>query len=551
MIIKKLLLIPAIAAVLLTGCGETGAEDVSVVFESIEEPIVIEELEPEPEPEPVFVDLIGKGDFADHGIHEECIRIMETIVESDIENGFTSCQIAIIRDGVLVYEKAFGNVNNYYQDGTRIEDGVPVTTDTLYDLASVSKMFGVNYALQKMVTDGEISLKDKIVDILGPEFAENTIEIKYKKGYDESLDTIKQWKAELTIADLLKHQGGFPADPRYCNPNVDQVSQEYDPAFTNVLYTGCGADEATKEATIEAIFKTPLLYKPGSRTLYSDVDYMILGLVVEKKTGMDLDTYIKKTFCEPMGLTHITYNPLEHGFSADDCAATEINGNTRDGGIVFDGIRTYTLQGEVHDEKAYYCMAGVSGHAGLFSNATDIAKLGTLMLSGKYGDQEFFSQEVIDTFTAPVSQNTTNWGLGWWRQGNTERPKFFGTRSGSGTIGHQGWTGTLIMIDPEKDLVIAVLTNKINAPVTNKSANLNKFDGNWFTTADLGFVSESIYIGLDSDEDVEPMLREYGNQLLEESKKKVKRSYGENHPARRNVNSKIEVLQKMGFEGEK
>ena len=193
-------------------------------------------------------------------------------------------------------------------------------------------------------------------------------------------------------------------------------------------------------------------------------------------------------------------------------------------------------------------MAGVSGHAGLFSNATDLAKLGTLMLSGEYGDQEFFSREVIDTFTAPKSKNTQNWGLGWWRQGNTERSKYFGTRSGSGTIGHQGWTGTLIMIDPEKNLVIAVLTNKINAPVTNKKANLNKFDGNWFTSADLGFVAETVYIGLDSDEDVMPMLREYGYQLLDESKKKVKRSMGDDHPAKRNVNSKKEVLQKMGFE---
>ncbi len=534
----------------LVGCGEEESTDVSSLFESIEVPLVIEEPEPEPEPEPEFVDPIERCDYTEVGIRREAIKMIETIIETDIENGFTSAQLAIIRHNKLVYENAWGYDNSYNQDGSRKEDGVLTTTDTLYDLASVSKMFGVNYALQKMVTDGELSVDERIVDILGPEFAENTIDIKYKKGVNVDLETMKRWKSELTVAELLKHQGGFPADPRYCNPHVDQASQEYDPSFTNVLYSGCGADEATKEATREAIFKTPLLYEPGTNTVYSDVDYMILGLVVEKKSGMDLDTYIKKTFCEPMGLTHVTYNPLQNGFQKDDCAATELNGNTRDGYISFDGIRTYTLQGEVHDEKAYYCMGGVSGHAGLFSNAGDIARLGTLMLSGKYGDMEFFSREVIDTFTARKSANVANWGLRWWRQGNTQRAKYFGTKAGSETIGHQGWTGTLVMIDPEKDMVIVILTNKINSPVTNKNSNPNKFDGNWFTTANLGFVAETLYIGLDTEDDITGELDEYSQQLVEESKKSIKRSMGDDHPASRNYLSKKQVRVKMGFEEE-
>lgn len=130
------------------------------------------------------------------------------------------------------------------------------------------------------------------------------------------------------------------------------------------------------------ICRTPLWYEPGTKTVYSDLDYMILGLVVEKTTGEKLDAWLKKTFWNPMGLTHITYNPLRNGFTKDDCAATELNGKTRDHLLDYPGYRTYTLQGEVHDEKAFYSMDVVSGHAGLFANASDVAKLASVMLSG-------------------------------------------------------------------------------------------------------------------------------------------------------------------------
>jgi CubicO group peptidase (beta-lactamase class C family) len=128
-----------------------------------------------------------------------------------------------------------------------------------------------------------------------------------------------------------------------------------------------------KKTLTEGIFRTPLMFEPGTDTRYSDIDYMLLGLIVEKKTGTDLDTFLSETFWKPMGLEHITYCPLENGFSKEDCAATELNGNTRDGLIDFPGVRTETIQGEVHDEECYYTMEVVSGHAGLFASASDLA----------------------------------------------------------------------------------------------------------------------------------------------------------------------------------
>ena len=155
----------------------------------------------------------------------------------------------------------------------------------------------------------------------------------------------------------------------------------------------------TREQTLEAICRTPLLYEPGTRTVYSDVDYMLLTFVVEKITGRRLDAYMKDVFYAPLGLDHITFLPLENGFSADDCAATELNGNTRDHHISFDGIRTETLQGEVHDERAWYCMEGVSGHAGLFANATDLAKLASMIRTYMLNGGKHIQFNVVDKET--------------------------------------------------------------------------------------------------------------------------------------------------------
>ena len=309
------------------------------------------------------------------------------------------------------------------------------------------------------------------------------------------LETQKAWKRALTVRDLLRHQAGFPAGPHYNDPDFDMVPPGAGPPGCNPCYA------LGREATLEAIFKTPLLYAPGTRTVYSDVDYMLLTFVVEKLTGQRLDAYMKENFYAPLGLEHITFLPLENGFAAEDCAATELNGNTRDGHVSFEGIRTETLQGEVHDERAWYCMEGVSGHAGLFANAADLAKLASVMLTGGYGEHRFFSRNVMDLFTAPKALDFGQWGLGWWREGDDQRPWYFGTQAAPDTVGHQGWTGTLAMIDPSRELVVVYLTNKINSRVLS-DAEINKFVGSCYTASTLGFVPQILSIGMDAAGDV-------------------------------------------------
>lgn len=289
----------------------------------------------------------------DVGIEPSVFDTISDIVISDINHGFTSAQMAVIKDGKLIYQNAWGKTDSYNQDGTANTTAPDVTNDTLYDLASNTKMYAVNYAIQYLVTHDKFNLDSKIVDIIGQKFADDTINITYKKGENPSLEDNKKWKQELTVRDILRHQAGFPADPQYHNDAFDQSEQKPNPAVTNVLYSGSDGTSETKQKTLESICKTPLMYKPGTKTVYSDVDYMLLGLIVEKTTGQNLNDFLSTIFWKPMDLTHITYNPLEHGFSPDDCAATELNGNTRDGAIKFSGVRTKTLQGQVHDEKAF------------------------------------------------------------------------------------------------------------------------------------------------------------------------------------------------------
>ncbi len=442
---------------------------------------------------------VPEGELSESGIPEEAIELIGDIITADIGHGFSSAQLAVIKDGKLVYRNAWGKVQTIDEQGDPVSSAEDVTDETLYDLASNTKMYSVNYALQYLLTRGEVDLDTRITDILGQEFAEDTIDIAYQ-GFDPiPAETNRAWKASLTIRDLLKHEAGFPEGPQYYNDRYDHASREIDSDNGNVLYAGTDGSEATREYTRRLICRTPLMYEPHTKTLYSDLDYMILCYCLEEITGMRLDEYLKQTFWEPMGLTRTTYNPLENGFTEADCAATEPAGNSRDRKLSFSGVRTYTLRGEVHDPNAFYCMSGVSGHAGMFSTATELAYLASLMLDGTYGEQEYFSREVIGEFTAPKDAENDNFGLGWWRQGDHRRDSFFGTQCSEKTFGHQGFTGTLTMIDPEDRLIVVLLTNKIHS--TTLGDSLSKFRGNYYTTARLGFAPEIIQTGEKNPDD--------------------------------------------------
>ncbi|AZB44853.1 penicillin binding protein PBP4B [Bacillus sp. FJAT-42376] len=389
------------------------------------------------------------------------LRKVDKLILDEISQGFPGAALIVIKDGKIVKNEAYG-YKKKYNGLTLLERPEKMKRDTLFDLASNTKMYAANFALQRLVSQGKIKLEDRIQSYI-PEFR------------DQETDVIKG-KDTLRIIDVLHHTAGFPPDPQYHNPKVSKNLFSQD-----------------RDLTISMISKTPLAYKPGTKNIYSDVDYMLLGAIIEKVTGRQLDEYVEKHLYRPLGLKDTVFNPLQKGFKPKDAAATELMGNTRDGVIDFPNIRTYTLQGEVHDEKAFYSMGGVSGHAGLFSNTHDMAVLLQTMLNGgSYGKKELFSKETAQEFVQPSSVNPT-YGLGWRLNGNESMEWMFGPYASREAFGHTGWTGTVTIMDPAYNLGIVLLTNKKHSPLVDPAKDSNTFQGDQFVTGKYGSVVTAVY----------------------------------------------------------
>ena len=415
------------------------------------------------------------------GVDSKVFEVIDRILEAEIEaGGIPGGQLLVAKDGVIIKNEAYGVIKAYDHNG-KVEHSIPVTKDTLYDLASNTKMYATNYAVQKLVSEGKLDIDMKISEVI-PGFAQ----------FDEK-------KEQLTLRHLLTHTAGFIPSPKYSDDSYLHPV-EIDGQIVNVLdQNNDGKNDVytqNPDEILEMIERTPLEYTPGSKNVYSDVDYMLLGLIVEQVSGQKFDVFCQEQIFGPLGLTHTVFNPLQNGFNKDQCAATEIFGNTREGHVNFPNIRREVVQGEVHDEKAYYSMGGVAGHAGLFSNAGDLAVLMQVMLNGGgYGNVELFDQKTIDTFTTPSKTNDT-YGLGWRRQGSGAYAWSFGDQAPDSTIGHTGWTGTATSIDKENDLMIVWLTNTKNTPIADPAKDVNRMEGDAFQFDAAGTLSTLVYEGI-------------------------------------------------------
>ncbi|WP_191557071.1 penicillin binding protein PBP4B [Metabacillus idriensis] len=401
------------------------------------------------------------------GFSSEKLEKVDQLIEKEVAAGFPGAALIVIKDGKIVKNESYGYKQKF--DGhTPLKKFLKMENETLFDLASNTKMYAANFALQKLASEGKLDIHAKVQD--------------YIPGFKDTEADVIKGKDTMRIIDVLHHTAGFKPDPQYHNPAVSKelYSQE-------------------REKTIEYINKTPLTYEPGTKNVYSDVDYMLLGTIVEKITGQKLDDYVENELYKPLKLKNTVFNPLQKGFKPKNIAATELLGNTRDGVINFPNIRTYTLQGEVHDEKAFYSMEGVSGHAGLFSTTSDLAVLLQVMLNGGgYGNEKLFDQEVIEEFVEPSDMNGT-YGLGWRLNGNDSMDWMFSKYASDSAYGHTGWTGTVTIIDPEHDLGIVLLTNKKHSPLVNPALNSNQFFGDLFTTGSYGSVVTAVYEALESN----------------------------------------------------
>jgi N-acetylmuramoyl-L-alanine amidase len=394
--------------------------------------------------------------------YSERFAAVDNLITQDVEQGFPGAVLLVVKDGAIIKRSAYGYAKRYDAEGRPLAQPTPMTVDTGFDLASNTKMFATTMALMHLVQEGKLDVTQPIQTYL-PEYQGNGREGR-------------------RVKDLLSHQSGYEPQIKFYNPENPLGSRFFsqDKAKTSQLL----------------ITQAPFKVGNGLHAAYSDTNFMLLGLIIERITGMPLDVYCEETLYAPLGLTNTLFNPLHKGRTADQFAATELAGNTRGGRISFPNIREYTLQGEVHDEKAFYSMQGVAGHAGLFSTADDMAVMAQLLLNGGgYDEVNLFDSSILNTFIKPDAR-FWSYGLGWRRPNNGTNRWHFGPYASAQAYGHTGWTGTVTVIDPALDLAIILLTNARHSPIVEDEEGEIVFTGKEFETGKYGSVVALVYEAL-------------------------------------------------------
>lgn len=392
------------------------------------------------------------------GVSVSQLNQLDSLIQREITQGFPGAVLLIVKDGKIIKHSAYGYANRYDKNGVGLSHPEVMRTDTLFDLASNTKMYATNYALMQLVSAGKLDINAPVAHYLS----------EYQgQGRDSRL-----------ISDLLYHSAGYPPEVHFHLPD-----NRHGPAFYS-----------TDRRLSMQLIATKVLFERerGGKAVYSDIDYMLLGLIIERITGMPQDQYLEQTLYQPMGLQRTMFNPLRKGVAAEQIAATELDGNSRGGRVMFPADKRAVVRGEVHDEKARYAFDGVAGHAGLFSTAEDTARLAMLALHGGYGLTPVFNQAVLQQFVRPsVTDHTV--GLGWRTATGGDLSWHFGPYASTYAFGHTGWTGTATLIDPYYNLVVVLLTNKKHSPVLSEGNNGYFFAGDRFETGMYGSIMSKIY----------------------------------------------------------
>ncbi|WP_244993606.1 penicillin binding protein PBP4B [Pseudidiomarina sediminum] len=390
--------------------------------------------------------------------YHDRFKAVDALIEQDIADGFPGAVLVVVKDGKIIKQTAYGYAKRYAENGELLASPTPMKVDTLFDVASNTKSFATALAIMHLVERGVLDVNAPIYHYL-PEY----------RG---------EGREARRVRDLLQHQSGYAPQVLFHSPD-------------NALGKAFHSTEKAKTERL-MLADVPFVDGNGVRSSYSDTNFMLLGTLIERVAGMPLDQYVEQHIYRPLGLQNTLFAPLRKGRQPSEFAATELQGNSRGGRVDFPGVRRYTLQGEVHDEKAYYAMNEIAGHAGLFSTAPELAVLIQMLLNGGgYGDVHLFATSVIDSFTAPHARDRS-FGLGWRRAADGETRWHFGPYASHQAYGHTGWTGTATVIDPALDLGIVLLTNARHSPIVEQGESY-EFTGKHFESGNYGSVITGVY----------------------------------------------------------
>lgn len=338
------------------------------------------------------------------GMSAARLEAIDRVVRRGIsEGGYPGAAVVVGRQGAAVFEKGYGTLD--WRDGARHVD----PAETIYDLASLTKVVGTTAAIMVLVDEGKVEL-DAPVKRYVPGFSGGT-------------------KDQVTVRHLLTHRSGLAAGRN--------------------LWT-LGSPARARQAVIDS----KVYCQPGACYEYSDLGAIMLGFVAEAAAGEPLDRFLERRVFGPLGMHDTFFRPADS--LRRRIAPTEVA-----------PPRGYPVRGEVHDENAY-ALGGVAGHAGLFSTAADLAIFAqTLLNGGTYDGTRVFAEETVRLFTSKASSGSR--ALGWEMAGSGAGA---GSYLSNSAFGHTGYTGTSLWIDPQREMFVLLLTNRVHAARAKRPARV-------------------------------------------------------------------------------
>jgi len=374
---------------------------------------------------------------------------IDTLVQKSIQMQiFPGCQVVVARKGRVVFQKNYGSLS--YDNLSE-----KVVNETLYDVASVTKVSATLQAVMYLYEQGAIDLKQKAAHYL-----------RELEGTN---------KTNITVEELLLHRSGlvafYPSLWERTKTGGGGLMSEYYSVVKDSIYAmqiapKLFAKPALQDSVWKWVVKSPLSNRRDgngkSLFAYSDLGILMLQKIVERVGNQPLDAFLNQNFYEPLGMMMTGFKPLER-FPASQIAPTESDFS----------YRNQLLRGTVHDQMAAI-YGGVAGHAGLFSCATDLAVLMQMNLQkGLYGDRRYLQEQTVPFFAKMMDSNNHR-GLGWDKAPTNGESNFVAPSASNVSFGHSGFTGTMVWIDPKEELVFVMLSNRVHPNAENNEINRQK-----------------------------------------------------------------------------
>ena len=356
---------------------------------------------------------------------------LDAIIQLGLDSmAFPGCQLLVAKDGKIVFDQAYGYHTYQKQQ--------PVKKTDLYDLASITKVSAALPGLMKLTSEGKIDLDAPFSDYW-PDFARSN-------------------KKKMTVREVLAHKAGLIPYIAFWVKTVKRngsfkkkaLANDSSELFPVRVYDHLYLNKDYREKMFKKVRRTKMNRKQGY--VYSGLTFLLYPQIIENLSGQEYKTYLNENFYQKLGAQRLTFNPWKK-FPLSEIVPTEND-------TLF---RKTLVHGYVHDEAAAF-LGGVSGNAGLFSNAADLAKLFQMYMNmGTYAGERYIDEETLKEFTSyQYPEENNRRGLGFDKPLLTDKNEgYVSPEASESSFGHTGFTGTFVWADPENQLLIVLLTNRV------------------------------------------------------------------------------------------